>query len=92
MTRLVHYAMTVPSRHPDMLLVRIPVFAKNGTDVRSPSVPIFALFSPRSLNLSLLSSDLCFTRNLETLRRNIINISLNKAIFLVPAVWRFREP
>jgi len=41
-----HYGMTVPSRHPDILLVRIPVFAKNGTDVRSPSVPIFAVFPP----------------------------------------------
>gem|GEM_PF-6982512 len=30
--------MTISSRHPDALLVRIPVFAKNGTDVRSPSV------------------------------------------------------
>jgi len=29
-----------------MLLVRIPVFAKNGTDVRNPSVPIFAVFPP----------------------------------------------
>ncbi len=41
--------MTIPSRHPDALLVRIPVFAKNGTDVRSPSVSIFAqgrLFLP----------------------------------------------
>jgi hypothetical protein len=41
--------MTISSRHPDALLVRIPVFAKNGTDVRSPSVPIFAqgrLFLP----------------------------------------------
>gem|GEM_PF-3566997 len=38
--------MTVSSGHPDMLLVRIPVFAKNGTDVRNPSVPIFAVFPP----------------------------------------------
>jgi hypothetical protein len=38
--------MTASSGHPDVLLVRIPVFAKNGTDVRSPSVPIFAVFPP----------------------------------------------
>ncbi|HRR44855.1 MAG TPA: hypothetical protein P5224_09995 [Mesotoga sp.] len=41
--------MTISSRHPDALLVRMTVFAKNGTDVRSPSVSIFAqgrLFLP----------------------------------------------
>jgi hypothetical protein len=92
MTRLGHYAMTVPSRHPDMLLVRIPVFAKNGTDVRSPSVPILPYFHLALQTSRHFPTDLCFTRNLDTLRRNIINISLNKAIFLVPAVWRFREP
>ncbi|SSC12807.1 protein of unknown function [Mesotoga infera] len=41
-----HHRMTAPMGHPDMLLVRIPVFAKNGTDVRSPSVPIFEVFPP----------------------------------------------
>ena len=40
--------MTAPSRHPGMLPARIPFFAKNGTDVRSPSVPVFrGLCSPR---------------------------------------------
>jgi len=38
--------MTVFSRHPDVLLVRILVFGKTGTDVRNPSVPIFAVLPP----------------------------------------------
>ncbi|SSC12073.1 protein of unknown function [Mesotoga infera] len=33
--------MTAPSRHPGVLPARIPFFAKNGTDVRIPSVPVF---------------------------------------------------
>ena len=33
--------MTAPLGHPDVFPARIPFFAKNGTDVRSPSVPVF---------------------------------------------------
>ncbi len=44
-----------------MLLVRIPVFAKNGTDVRSPSVPIFAVF-PLSRHAGLDPGSTSFER------------------------------
>jgi hypothetical protein len=44
-----------------MLSVRIPVFAKNGTDVRSPSVPIFAVF-PLSRHAGLDPGSTSFER------------------------------
>jgi|GEM_PF-1499741 hypothetical protein len=42
MTGLVHCGMTVPSGHPDVLPVRIPVFAKNGDRRQEPVSPGFS--------------------------------------------------
>ena len=41
------YGMIAPSRHPDVLQVRIPFFAKNGDRRRDPVSPYFrGLYSP----------------------------------------------